>query len=132
MVGFAGETQEEFDETCDFVRKIQFDKVHVFPYSVRPGTRAEHFEDHVPKAEKERRAHVMIELTEAIRAEKLKARIGKTDRVLFESRHDGDQYIGYTANYTPVQVHADHDIGGQTLAVRITGADAEKCMGELL
>lgn len=132
MVGFAGETAAEFEETCAFVRKIRFDKVHVFPYSVRPGTRAEHFENHVPKAEKERRARVMIDLTEAIRAEKLKERIGKTDQVLFESRHDGDCYTGYTSNYTPVQVRSEHDISGQTLAVRITGADAEKCMGELL
>lgn len=132
MVGFAGETQEEFEETCDFVRKIQFDKVHVFPYSVRPGTRAEHFEKQVPKAEKERRAHVMIELTEGIRAERFKARIGQTVHVLFESRHDGDLYTGYTANYTPVQVRSDHDISGQMPAVRITGADAEKCIGELL
>lgn len=132
MVGFAGETEDEFNATCDFVRRIQFDKVHVFPYSVRPGTRAERFENHVSKAEKERRARVMIELTSTIRAEKLKARIGNVDRVLFESRHDGDLYNGYTANYTPVQVHADRDISGQTLAVRITGADAETCTGELL
>ena len=83
-------------------------------------------------AEKERRTHVMIELTEGIRAEKLKTRIGQTVHVLFESRHDGDLYTGYTANYTPVQVRSDHDISGQMLAVRITGADAEKCIGELL
>ena len=62
MVGFAGENEDDFQASMDFVKQIGFSKVHVFPYSLRRGTRAEKMPDHVSPAEKERRAHLMGEL----------------------------------------------------------------------
>ena len=133
MVGFAGETDEDFSQSLAFVKEIGFEKVHVFPYSVRKGTRAEKFGGQVDKATKEKRCHIMLTETEKIRRAFFASQKGKTVSVLFESTPDGGLASGHTPNYTPVKVRTEHDLSGRILDVRIIGVcEDDSCLGELI
>ncbi len=132
MVGFAGEREEDFQASMDFVEQIGFAKVHVFPYSVRKGTRAEHMPDQVSPAEKERRAHRMGELTDRCRRAFLQTQVGLTEEVLFERKRHG-YWEGYTKNYTPVHVASDDaSLCGEIRPVRLTGVGDDWCDGVLV
>ena len=129
LVGFPCETEDDFMETVDFVKDIKFEKVHVFPYSVREGTVAARMEQHT-NAIKDKRAADLIEVTEKIRADYLKAQISKTVEVLFETQRDG-YCEGYTKNYTPVRVYTEENLHGKVLNVTITEAMDDYCKGIL-
>ncbi len=131
MVGFAGETDEEFETSLRFAEKIGFEKVHVFPYSQRKGTRAAEFPNQVEKAVKEERAHKMIALTNRIRADFLKAQIGKTVEVLAETKDENGCCTGYTANYTPVKILSGAQCN-EYYKIKITAADEDSCEGVLI
>ena len=131
MVGFAGETEEEFEESLRFAEKIGFEKVHVFPYSQRKGTRAAEFPNQLEKAVKEERAHRMIELTNRLRADFLKSQIGKTVEVLAETKDENGICTGYTANYTPVRILSGAECGNY-YKIKITAADDDSCEGEII
>ncbi len=132
MVGFCGESDEDFEESLRFVKEIGFEKVHVFPYSVRIGTKAEKMDGHLPKAIKETRAAIMISECEKMRDSFLKSQIGKTVNVLFESKEKDGMVLGHTANYTPVKVHGGHELCGKFSSVKITGTDNDCCTGEII
>ena len=129
LVGFPCETEDDFKETVEFVKDIKFEKVHVFPYSVREGTVAARMAQHT-NAIKDKRAADLIEVTEKIRADYLKAQISKTVEVLFETQRDGF-YEGYTKNYTPVRVYTEENLHGKVLNVTITEAMDDYCKGIL-
>ena len=129
MVGFPGESLEDFEESLRFAQKVGFEKVHVFPYSVRPGTPAAKMQEQVDKQEKERRAAQMIEATEKIRRQYLENQIGKTLEILVEEHHGGFAQ-GYTANYTPVKIVSDKPLYGIVKA-KITAVDGDFCVGEI-
>ncbi len=128
MVGFPTESEEDFAENVRFAQKIGFEKVHVFPYSPREGTKAAKMPQ-IEKSVKEKRSHIMIEKTEEIRREFLKSQIGKTVEVLFETRHSDGYIEGYTGNYTPVKVKGELPCG-EILKVKITDVDGDFCVGE--
>ena len=131
MVGFAGESEDDFQASMAFVQQIGFAKVHVFPYSVRKGTRAEHMPNHVSPAEKERRARLMGALTEESRRAFLQSQVGRVEDVLFERKRHG-YWEGYTKNYTPVHVISDADsLCGEICKVLLTGAGDDYCEGLL-
>lgn len=131
MVGFNGESKEDFEESLEFVKSIAFEKVHTFPYSNREGTAASRKGDDVPKAEKERRAEIMIRETDRIRNGYLKSLIGKSVEVLFENEIEKDIYQGYTKGYLPVRIKSDKDLVGKILNVKITSySDNEFCIAE--
>lgn len=133
MVGFAGETEEDFEESLDFVREISFEKVHVFPYSVRTGTRAEKMSGHVDKKTKEERCHKMLCAAEEIRQEFFRSQIGKTVSVLFESKTVSGFVCGHTPNYTPVKVKSAAVKCGDIKDVKITEvSDDDFCVGTLV
>lgn len=130
MVGFSLESEEDFNESLEFAKKIGFEKVHVFPYSVRTGTRAEklpQLEKHV----KEKRAKIMTEVTEEIRQSFLKSQIGKTVDVLVETANKSGLCEGYTKNYTPVLVNCTEDVCSKIIKVKITSVDGDYCIGEV-
>lgn len=131
MVGFPGETEEEFQQSLAFAEEIAFAKVHVFPYSIRPGTRAAKMNDQVSRQDKEIRSHQMAKTTNLSRLSFLQSQVGLTEAVLFETDMIDGRYTGYTSNYTPVHVSSDRDIRGQILPVKITDALADFCIGEL-
>lgn len=130
ITGFPGETDEEFGETLEFVRRIRFEKIHVFPFSVREGTKAAEMEDKIPNSVKNERAAALSALAEEIRSEYFTSLIGKTVSVLFEKPKNGYQH-GYTASYTPVKVKYDNPLTGTTASVKITGCDDDGCVGTI-
>ena len=132
MVGFCGESEEDFEESLAFVRAIGFEKLHVFPYSVRTGTRAAAMDGHLPKAVKEARAARMLALGKELRTAFFARQIGKQTSVLFESTLKDGCSTGCTANYTPVLVRCGRAPVGEILPVTITGAvEDEYCVGTL-
>lgn len=133
MVGFPGETEEEFKASLDFVTGIGFAKVHVFPYSRRSGTVADRMPDQISKSEKEKRAKLMSEANEVKRVEFMNSQIGKVCEVLFERPDSKGMYEGYSKNYTPVFVDTNGvDVSGDCLDVLITAIDDERCTGVII
>ncbi len=131
MVGFAGETDEDFEASKAFVSSIGFAKVHVFPYSKREGTKAWNMTGHLTNAVKAQRAAIMGEAVEKSRIDFMNSQIGTVNKVLFETITDGG-YFGLTENYTPVIVSSHKDIRGEILDVKIEAVKGEICEGILL
>ncbi|MDP4152477.1 MAG: tRNA (N(6)-L-threonylcarbamoyladenosine(37)-C(2))-methylthiotransferase MtaB [Bacillota bacterium] len=129
IVGFPGETGEEFLETCSFVREAEFLKVHVFPYSVRPGTKAAEMDGQITKEQKEKRVHFLDNVSKSIRAEIIEKQKGKTFDVLFESEIGTDMYEGFSENYIPIRAASKTDIRGKVLKVRISKSEDDFCYG---
>lgn len=132
MVGFAGESEEDFIKSMDFVKSVGFAKVHVFPYSQRKGTVAAKAPNQVLPAEKERRAKLMGDMTDKMRAEFLATQVNLVEEVLIERMRHG--YLeGYTKNYTPVHIACDDDsVCGTIQKIKITKAFDDYCEGELV
>jgi len=131
MVGFAGETEAEFEESLAFAKEIAFAKVHVFAYSRRPGTRAYNAPGQVSNKVKEERSRRMIEATLATQRAFFETQVGKTEEVLFEQAADQNVYEGYTKNYTPVRAASPKPLHGLILPVAITSAGKDYCIGTL-
>lgn len=131
MVGFAGETQEEFDKSYAFTQKVGFAKAHIFSYSRREGTIAAALKNQVTKAEKLIRSKKMLSLANTLEKSFLENQIGKYSEVLFETLEDG-YYVGYTKNYTKVFVETDLEISGKILPVKLTALKKDGCLGVLV
>lgn len=130
MVGFPGETEEEFAASLAFAREIGFAKAHVFAYSRRPGTVADRAPEQVSAGEKEARSRRMIEAMEEARQAFFRGQTGEKVPVLFERMVEPGVYEGHMPNYTPVRVESGEDISGQILWVKLIGAAEEYCTGE--
>ena len=104
IVGFPGETEENFLETLEFVKRIKFTKIHVFPYSRRKGTKADLMEEQVPDLVKKERVKRLIALSNKLEQEYLDSFLNKTVEVLIETSED-NQSIGHTENYLKVSVN---------------------------
>jgi len=136
MTGFPLETEEDFQESLAFAKKIGFEKIHVFPYSPREGTKAAELQPQVPKAVKDERCRRMIAVGNDIRRAFLERQIGRTVTVLCETYEDGI-VSGYTENYTPVRFPAPRSLHNEMVRVNITGVDfpagtdREACTGTL-
>ena len=132
MVGFAGETEEEFKESLDFVKKVAFAKSHVFPYSRRTGTIAAKAPNQVEGSVKAQRSKIMIDLTNESRKAFLEAQCGLDENVLFEQPTKDGFWEGYTMNYTPVKVRSERPLSGEILKVRLEKVDGDFCLGKIL
>ncbi len=130
MVGFPGETEEDFEESLNFAEKIQFAKAHIFAYSPREGTVAAKKEQ-IPETVKEKRSRKMIETVEKVRLEFLKSQVGKTQKVLLETTKDSFGFEGFTKNYTPVSVNCKDEHCGEIIDVKIIGIEGDRCIGEI-
>lgn len=131
MVGFAGETEEEFEESLAFVREIAFSRAHVFAYSRRPGTKAYNAPGQVQNKVKEERARRMARTAEEAQLAFYASQVGRTEMVLFEQAVEPNVYEGYTGNYTPVRVSSTNSLRGLILPVFITHAGKAFCTGEI-
>jgi len=129
MVGFPGETDANFKESLDFLKKIKFYRVHVFPYSERKGTRAEKFLGKLNKKVKHSRCKEMISLANKLKENFLKSQIGKTVSVLFEHKTATNDNKGYAKNYVPVVVRGQSNFEGKIFDVKITGINKNNCYG---
>lgn len=132
MVGFPGENEEDFNESLEFCKKIKFEKMHIFPYSVREGTRAAKMENQVEKSVKTVRAKTLANTAGEIRREYLKSQIGKTVSVLFERKRNDGYYEGYTKNYTPIKAPSLSEIDGEIRDVKITHSDDDFCYAKVI
>ena len=131
MVGFAGETEEEFEKSLAFASEIGFAKAHIFAYSRRAGTVAYALPNQVSNAEKARRSRLMSETTLKTENDFLSSLVGKVFPVLFETAQDGFAE-GYTANYSRVKVQSDKPHTGEILNVKIIKAEKDYCLGEFI
>lgn len=130
IVGFPGETEEEFNKTFDFLKEIKFSKMHIFRYSVRNGTVAAKMPNQVPEETKEERSRILIQLSNKNEDEFINNMIGKEEKVLFEEQI-GEFYRGHTTNYIVVNakgVNLENDIK----TVKITKQEKEEAYGEIL
>ena len=126
IVGFPGETEEEFMETYNFIRDHKFSELHVFPFSKRTGTPAARMEDQVDEEIKNERVHRLIALNDQLAKEYASRFEGEVLEVIPEERFkDSDNenlYVGYTANYLKVVFEATEDMVGKLVKVKITKA----------
>lgn len=135
MVGFPGETEAEFENSLEFVRKISFAEAHVFPYSRRPGTKADTMEGQVDQHTKHQRAKRMTEVCHETRKAYLKSCIGKEYNVLFERETEPNFNIGHAPNYITVKVpraDASHSLRRELKKVLIVSSDDEFCYGRFI
>ena len=119
MVGFPGETDGEFAQTLEFVRKTGFADAHIFQYSRRKGTPAAKRADQISPEVKEKRAKVIAEITEKSRDAFLSRFVGKTMRVLFEQRAADGMFEGKTDNYITVHAPSDADLNDEFRDVKL-------------
>jgi threonylcarbamoyladenosine tRNA methylthiotransferase MtaB len=129
IVGFPGETEEEFSATLDFLQDMSFSALHVFPYSVRPGTPAARMEGQVPKPIKEDRAKRAGAVARSLQAQFFQRLVGKTFPVLFEEEKDG-LWRGHAPNY--VEVYAPGtELHNVLRPVLITGSTENGLTGRI-
>ncbi len=132
MVGFAGETEEEFEESCRFAEKVGFAKIHVFSYSIREGTAAAKRTDHIAENIKNERYKILSDIDNCLHGEFLASQIGTEQEILIEKRKSPDYVNGYTMNYTPVRIYGADISRHSIVKVKITGAYENYCTAEIL
>jgi threonylcarbamoyladenosine tRNA methylthiotransferase MtaB len=120
IVGFPGETDEEFNQTYEFVKKIQFSRIHVFKYSIREGTKAAEMEEQIDENVKSVRSKKLIELGDKIANEFMEKFIGRNMSVLVENQKDNNYFEGYTTNYLKVSIKSDYNIKNKIVDVKIS------------
>lgn len=130
ITGFPGETEEEFEKTLAFLRRCAFAQIHVFPYSIRPGTRAAAMEQ-VPKSVKEARAARAGQVAAELHEKYLRSCVGQTFPVLFEQAGEDGCFVGHAPNYMEVAA-AGENLHNCLRSVRITGVDGSILKGEIL
>ena len=140
MVGFPGEEEEDHSRTLDFARKIRFSRIHAFPFSVRPGTRAARMDDQVPPEIIRRRRDDVLELARDSAAAFHQEQVDRSAEVLVEDQRNDHpfvagprgwtHYYGYTGNYVPTWVLAPDGAFrvGQILRVQVVDAAQEGCL----
>lgn len=131
MVGFAGETEEEFKESLSFAKEIGFAKAHIFAYSRRFGTVAYGLPNQISRSQKAERSRIMSQITADTENSFLKSQVGLTFSVLFETAENGFAE-GYTANYSRVKVKSETPHTGEILDIKIVSAENGYCVGEFI
>ena len=132
IVGFPGETDEEFNTTYEFLKRIKFYKMHIFKYSQRKGTRAAVMPNQIDGKIKEERSRKLIELSNEYETEFNKGYIGKTVEVLFEEPHieNGIRFEkGHTTNYMVVKTLTNEEWENQIKCVKIEKLEGLELVG---
>lgn len=130
IVGFPGETDEEFSNTIDGVKKIGFYELHVFKYSKRKWTRAAKMENQVDGNISAKRSEELISIGNELKGKYMNEYLGKTLDVLFESYDNGYLY-GYTPNYIKVKVKGDESLWGKQVPVTLYSKEEELMLGSI-
>lgn len=133
IVGFPGETDEQFENSYRLIEELEFAELHVFPYSKRTGTPAARMENQVPEEVKHERVHRLIELSERLSLQYAKRFVGDVLEVIperpFKEALDSRLYMGYSDNYLQVVFEGSDDLIGQVCRVKIDEAGADYCRG---
>ncbi|MBM6799029.1 tRNA (N(6)-L-threonylcarbamoyladenosine(37)-C(2))-methylthiotransferase MtaB [Coprobacillus cateniformis] len=128
IVGFPGETEEEFQQTYQWIEKMHFNQLHVFPYSIRKGTPAARMKDQIDGHVKHDRVKCLMDLSERLQSEFASYQIGKTLEVLIEERH-GDRMVGHASNYLKVHVDLPDSSIGHIYRVKILSQNGTELIG---
>lgn len=132
IVGARGETPERFEESKQFVESLDISRLHVFPYSERPGTRALSIDHVVDQHDKHVRSREMINVSERKLDEFAKRFTGTVRPVLIEHREKGGRMSGFTDNYLRVEIEADNSLANKVVPVRLVEWAGEVMKGELV
>lgn len=132
IVGFPGETNEEFEITYSFLNKIKFYKMHIFKYSKRRGTKASMMKNQVSGKIKEERSKKLLELSDKNENEYLNTYINKSVEVLFEEKDEEGYYKGHTANYLMVKVKSDENLCNKIQKVRVKKIEKLSLIAEII
>ena len=137
IVGFPGETEEDFAATCRFVKQCAFAKMHIFPYSMRKGTPAAARKDQIPEAVKKQRAEKLAELDREMQLAYFEQNVGTVHTVLVEqpvtTENEASTLVeGLTDNYIRVEFEGKPELCGKIVQVRITEALIDNCKGIIL
>ncbi|MBQ7141004.1 MAG: tRNA (N(6)-L-threonylcarbamoyladenosine(37)-C(2))-methylthiotransferase MtaB [Bacilli bacterium] len=130
IVGFPDETDADFNKTVEFIKKVNFSKLHVFPYSKRNGTVAASMKNQIDGKIKKDRAHTLLELSKKLENDYYNKFINSDVEVLIERCKD-NKYIGHTSNYLEVEIESNKDITNQLYMVHINEIIDNKCIGKL-
>ncbi len=132
MVGFTGETDEDFVQSMDFAQEIGFAKIHVFPYSIRKGTVAAMREGHIVPHVKSERARQMNLLAQKLETDFYKSQIGREFSVLIEKPQSKEYSNGFTESYIPIRIYNEQLERHTTARVKITEAQEKFCKAKLI
>ena len=130
IVGFPGETEDEFRESYSFCRKLKFARIHVFPYSSRPGTEAARMSGQVGAKVKKQRSQKMLALAEESAQSFRQRFLGKTMPVLWEQKSNG-VWSGLTDNYIRVYTRSNNDLTNELLPVKMGRIYKDGVWGEI-
>lgn len=138
IVGFPGETQENFQQTIETVKEVGFSKIHIFPFSARRGTPAADFPDQLPKKEKQARGRELASVEQQLRRQYFDQLVGKHLRVLVESSLTSEKAIsssvpsvtGTSCRYAPVELPGDDELVGQLVDVKVQYATDDRVVAE--
>ena len=137
IVGFPGETEEDFEELCQFIKDMRFERAGVFAFSPEEGTPAYEMRDDVPYETKQERVNRLMEIQQDISLEINAQRVGKAEKVLID-RREGDYYVGRSQYDSPevddeILIPADEELTiGDFCQVKIIQADYFDCYGEIM
>jgi threonylcarbamoyladenosine tRNA methylthiotransferase MtaB len=127
ITGFPGESDEAFARTASLCREVGFSRLHVFPFSARPGTPAARYPDQLPMQVREERARQLIQIGNELAAAYHQRFLGREVEVLAEEEEEGGRLVGLTRTYVRVHVDSPDGVGGlhQLLQVKVTAFDHE-------
>lgn len=134
IVGFPGETEEDFEETLNLVRQVRYDSAFTFLYSIRKGTPAEKYENQIPEEVKHQRFNRLVDLVNSISAEKNSQYVGTVQKVLVEgpSKTGSRTFAGRTDGFKLVNFRGDASMTGRILDVKITKSNTFSLEGEVI
>ncbi|AEY66846.1 tRNA (N(6)-L-threonylcarbamoyladenosine(37)-C(2))-methylthiotransferase MtaB [Clostridium sp. BNL1100] len=134
MVGFPGETEEDFLKSRDFAEEIGFSKIHVFKYSPRKGTPAAEMKNQINPEEKERRSEIMLALSDELEKKYLERYVGRNMEVLYEQEMHGEEgYIeGLTNNYIRVMAKGDISLKGKLAETKLSKVNGVLFEGKIV
>lgn len=136
IVGFPGETDQEWKESIEFIENISFSHIHIFTYSKREGTKASTLKDQVETNIKKQRSKQLHELALSMRRKELSQHLGTTQNILWETLTSNGAWMGYTENFMRVEVRnaAERQLENKITKVKLTelAENAEHCLAELI
>ena len=127
-MGHPYEDDECFNEYYDFCKEINFSKLHVFPYSLREGTKASLMDNQIDNITKKERAHILIELSKNLELDYMNKFIDKNLEFIPETYKDGYLY-GHTGNYLSIKLKGDKKLINQIIPVKIVNIEYPYCIG---
>lgn len=130
IIGFPNETESDFEEMKENIKKINFSKLHVFPYSLREGTKASLMENQINENIKKIRSHELLDLSKQLEIAYMNKFISTEVSVLFETYKDGYLY-GHTSNYLLVKCKGNCNLLNQIIKIKINNISYPYCLGEI-